>query len=148
MPAPPFPPLLLLPPIDVTFPPVIVMEAVSPSAPTPGQFAPPVAEMVPPAIRMSPLPAYIDAPMAQASLPPVAVMVPLEIVIPEHDALSAPMPDASMPCDTTVPVVEMTMLPHCEESAAPMPAAWALLCAVEVAVTLALPEIVMSPHGL
>ena len=73
------------------------MESVSPSVPTPGPFAPPVAVMVPPEIRMSPQLAYIDAPMAQASLPPVAVMVPLVIVIPEQDALAAPMPAAETP---------------------------------------------------
>ena len=89
MPAPPFRRLLLLPPIAVTLPPVIVIESVSPSVPTPGQFAPPVAVIVPPSIRMLPQPDCSDAPIAQASLPPIAVIVPLVIVIPAHVAPQA-----------------------------------------------------------
>ena len=151
MPAPPFLRLPLLPPIAVTFPPVIVMEAVSPRVPTPGQSSPPVAVIVPPSIRMSPQTALNDAPMAQASFPPVAVMMPLVIVIPAHVAKivpPAPMPAASKPWASTVPVVETVMFAQAESYPAPMPAEFAPEWAVEVAVTLALPEIVIFPHGL
>ena len=105
--------------------------------------------IVPPEIRMSPQSADVVAPIPLPPLPPAAAMVPFEIVIfPQVPVLSLlePIPAESEPLASTVPVVSMTMFPQDESYAAPMPAAyWLLPCN---AVTLALPEIVMSPHGL